>query len=218
MRVDERQHEGRVSRRTFFSGCSLSFRSRCRVRRNVQAGLSQIKLLPTDSESCRAFTRKKAQVLLISWPSSRKLLAGGCRANQPACYRRFFSAWSVVLSPPRHECTTTLRALRLRAAPHRGGVAVHVPWPAEVRPAWRTDGASHLVGWRGHGDRDRRRAAHHDRVPDGAGGVHLQRRDGLRVLHDAPAESHLADLQRRRARGSVLVHLSLHRDARLRDH
>ena len=52
-------------------------------------------------------------------------------------------------------------------------------------------------------------------LPGGAGGVHLQRRDGLRVLHDAPAESHLADLQRRRARGPVRVRLSLHRDARL---
>ena len=52
---------------------------------------------------------------------------------------------------------------------------------------------------------------------DGAGGVHLQRRDGLRLLHGAPAERPPGrSSERRRARGAVRVHLSLHRDARLR--
>ena len=53
---------------------------------------------------------------------------------------------------------------------------------------------------RGGGDRDRRRTADHDRMAGGAGGVHLQRRDGLRLFHDAPAARNLADSERRRAR------------------
>ena len=94
-------------------------------------------------------------------------------------------------------------------------VPVHVPRPAEVRVARRTDGSADVARRCSRGARDRRRPGDHDRLPGGAGRLICSGEMAYAyfMMHQP---KHVADTEQRRARCALRVHISLHRDPRRR--
>src|SRR5439155_965394 len=95
------------------------------------------------------------------------------------------------------------------------GLPLHLPRAAEGpgalrRPRW-APGAPLLAPVGGRRDRAGRWPARRARVAHALGGVHLQRRDGGGVLHDAPTPRARADREPGRAGGALCLRLPAHR-------